>query len=634
MMFLFWPSIFVGDPWGVETLEDSNRCFTNLSAMEASKMFRFVSSLSLLFLVGFLVLLRSSVQAQDVTTWHNNIGRTGWQSSETVLTPSNAVFNSFGKVFQYTLLGTTEDVYAQPLAVSNVPVTGCHPSYPCDVVYIATEQDVLYAFDATSSTKFWSTDLAAAAGGTFLDCTPTPPPLPCAQDHSILRHHIGVTGTPVIDSSAGILYVVTLVDEGLPSPVEYYIHAVNIATGNEEPHSPQLITAAAAGLAPSAQRGISAGGSTVAFDASAHLQRAGLLLLSGTVYVAFAPAGDEMANGWILGYTYSTQSGFSLAATFNSTPKGTGGGIWQSGAGLAAVVNEGGNNYLFVSTGNGSFDHNTGGVNYGDSMLRLNPDLSVSDYFTPGDVFSYAGSQGSGLCPNDEDYGSGGVLIFPDSFVPNHSNVLVHADKESKLYVLDRDNVGQYVGPPGTDAAVQEVQTPKPVESGQEYLSSPAYWEWTSGGTTTRAIYYSALVSQKPHVAPLPLNMYQLAASASPIPGTPTAFTGTNFCGNGTRPSISSNGTTPGTGTVWAMEATNSTNIPPSPDCSGSFGVVVLHAYNATNSSTSLNELYNSSLASGIGYPTTFSAPTIFKGRVYMGTQNEVDVFGLCSGCK
>jgi hypothetical protein len=605
--------------------------FANLSAVEASKMFRFVRSFSLLFLAGSLVLLTSSAEAQDVTTWHNNIGRTGWQSSETSLTPSNAVFNSFGKVFQYTLLGTTEDVYAQPLAVSNVAVTGCHPLYPCDVVYIATEQDVLYAFDATSSTKFWSTDLAAAAGGTFLDCTPTPPPLPCAADHSILRHHIGVTGTPVIDSSAGILYVVTLVDEGLPSPVEYYIHAVNIKTGSEEPHSPQLITATAAGLAPSAQCGISVGGSTVGFDASEHLQRAGLLLLGGTVYVAFAAADGEMANGWILGYTYSTQSGFSLAATFNDTPTGTGGGIWQSGAGLAAVINEGGKNYLFVSTGNGSFDHNTGGVNYGDSMLRLNPDLSVSDYFTPGDVFSF---NGSGLCLNDEDYGSGGVLIFPDSFVPNHSNVLVHADKESKLYILDRDNLGQYVGPPGTDRAVEEKQTPMPVESGQEYLSSPAYWEWTSGGTTTRAIYYSALVTRGIGIAPLALNMYQLAASASPFSVMPTAFTGTQFCGNGTRPSISSNGTTPGTGIVWAIEATNRTNIPPHPDCSGAFGFAELHAYNATNSSTNLLELYNSAGASGIGYPTSFSAPTIYKGRVYMGTENEVDVFGLCSMCK
>jgi hypothetical protein len=148
--------------------------FANLSAVEASKMFRFVRSLSLLFLAGSLVLLTSIAEAQDVTTWHNNIGRTGWQSSETSLTPSNAVFNSFGKVFHYTLLGASEDVYAQPLAVSNVAVTGCHPLYPCDVVYIATEQDVLYAFDATSSTKFWSTDLAAAAGGTFLDCTPNP----------------------------------------------------------------------------------------------------------------------------------------------------------------------------------------------------------------------------------------------------------------------------------------------------------------------------------------------------------------------------------------------------------------------------------------------------------------------------
>ena len=191
-----------------------------------------------------------------------------------------------------------------------------------------------------------------------------------------------------------------------------------------------------------------------------------------------------------------------------------------------------------MSTGNGTFDQNTGGTDYGDSMLRLNPNLTISDFFTPGDALNY---MGSGLCPNDEDYGSSGVLLFPDSFVPNHPNVLLHADKESKLWLLDRDNLGQFVAG-GPDNVVQEVQTPVPLETNQHYLSGPAYWEWTNGNTTSRAIYYSAQVKNQKLVPPLPLNMYQLASSSTPLSVAPTASTGTLFCLNGTTPSTSSNG--------------------------------------------------------------------------------------------
>jgi hypothetical protein len=590
-------------------------------------------SLSLLFLGAFMVSLTGSSQAQAVTTWHNDIGRTGWQPSETVLTPANAIYHSFGKVFQYTVSG---EVYAQPLAVPDVAVTGCHPTFPCDVIYVATEQDKLYGFDATGSTTspFWSVDLAAEAGGTYLNCNSMSPPPPCSPNGMPLPE-IGVTGTPVIDTTAGILYVVTFVSEPLPEPSEYYIHAINIQTGAEEPNSPYPINASKPGLAPSTTCGTSAGGSTVVFDAANHLQRSGLLLLNGTVYVAFAPAdAGELGNGWIMGYTYNTASGFNQAETFISTPNGTGGGIWQGGAGPAGILNENGNPYIFGSTGNGTFDHNTGGSDYGDSMLRLNPNLTVSDYFTPGDVFNYGGS---GLCPNDEDYGSSGVLLFPDSFVPGHPNVLLHADKESKLYIVDRDNLGQYVGPPGTDAVVQEVQTPVPLGTNQHYLSAPAYWEWTSGGTTDRAIYYAAQVKHAQGSKPLPLNMYQLASSAAPISGTPTASTGTLFCLNGTAPSTSSYGTSGTTGLVWAIEASNLDNQPgqQNPDCFGNWGPAVLHVYNANpyGSFSPLTQLYDSSGASGVGGAAGLQTPTVFKGRVYMGTLSEVDVFGLCNGC-
>lgn len=249
-------------------------------------------------------------------------------------------------------------------------------------------------------------------------------------------------------------------------------------------------------------------------------------------------------------------------------------------------------------------------------------DLTVFDYFTPSDQATRC------TPPNDIDFGSGGVVVLPPFFHDqggNLLNLLVLAEKESKLFFLNRDSLGQYGS---SDNVVQEIPTPSPLEPGQEYLSTPAYWEWTNNGVTTRAIYYSAGVDRAVGVRPLPLNMYQLATSGSPISGTPNVGTSTLFCGHGTIPSVSSSGATPGTGIVWAIEDSNLTNVPPTPDCSGPFGAAVLHAYDAAT----MGEKYKSNLLTSVGLPTTFATSTVFKGRVYVGTRSEVDVFGLCGG--
>ena len=618
-------------------------------AVEAPKSFRRVCVLHLLFLAGFMLLLTSSSKAQDVTTWHYDNNRTGWQQNERILNTTNVATN-FGKVFQYNVGGA---VYAQPLALSGVTgMSACSGS--CDVVFIATEEDLLYAFDAASNTQAWiagPTDLAAEAGGTFVNCGDNP-----ISECMVITHELGVTGTPVIDRAGGILYVVSLVQLSIyPGDAQYFLHAINYLNGNEMPGSPYLINATAAGLAPSAKCLTTAGNSVIGFTASGHIQRAGLLLLSNnvgeavqdTVYVAFSPVDEEMPNGWLLSYTYnlSAQSFTNPApsATLNLTPHGSGGGIWMDGAGLAADGSSVSGTFLYVSTANGTFD--VSGVanpsnDFGDSLLKLSASTlaaptasTTTNYFTPADVLTFGGNPSPGRCIHDEDLGSGGVMLLPDSFFTGYPRLMVTADKESKIYVVSRDNLTGFNLPPVGDQIVEEVTTPTPVQPGQGYWGSPAYWEWSNNGTN-RAIYYSvdATSADYPDLnTPAPINMYELSSSVGPIGGI-NASTGTFlFCGHGGEPTTSSNGTTQNTGIVWAIEASNANNMPPTPTCNGIYGPAVLHAFNAS----SLSSLYTS-VGLTLNPPTNFSTPMVFKGLVYMGTKNknggstEVDVFGLC----
>ena len=359
------------------------------------------------------MLLTYSAEAQNVTTWHNDNYRTGWQQNETTLTQSSVSQNSFGKVFQLNVQG---GVFAQPLALSAVSgVSSC--SGACNVVFIATEQDMLYAFNADyigtqTPSALWSLDLAGAVGGSYLDCTAALPP--CAP--GVIYPDVGVTGTPVIDVSGGILYVVSLVYFSADNTMQYYLDAVDYRAGTLK--ASIEITPTFPGNAPSLQCGTSGSGSLI-FDASQHYQRAGLLLQNvggpNEVVVAFTPADAfELANGWLLAYSYAAAPpALSLATTFVTTPYGTGGGLWMASA---APASDGA--YIYVSTANGTFD--VSGVpnpstDYGDSLLKLNPSsLTVADYFTPADVFTF--NNGAGRCSSDDDFGSGGVMIFPDSF--------------------------------------------------------------------------------------------------------------------------------------------------------------------------------------------------------------------------
>src|ERR1700722_3704225 len=255
---------------------------SNLSAVEAPTMSRFVRFFSLFFLAGFLALLTFSSAAQNVTTWHNDNNRTGLQPNETTLTPTSVgATAAFGLLWQYANTSNggsiAGEVYAQPLAMQGLSGVGngCQPS--CDSVFIPTEQDMLYAFNADSSSQppLWSANLASNAIG-YVDCSTHNPP--CPQD--LIYPDIGVTGTPVISTSANanpnILYVVSAVLLGAyPWDVQYFLHAIDIKTGLEKTGSPQQIIASATGVAPLSSCMTASGSGTIMFDPQHHLQRDG-----------------------------------------------------------------------------------------------------------------------------------------------------------------------------------------------------------------------------------------------------------------------------------------------------------------------------------------------------------------------
>lgn len=490
--------------------------------------------------------------ATSVLTWHNDNSRTGQNLNETTLTTSNVNVGQFGKVFSYKVDG---QLYAQPLYVPNVSIPRIGTF---SVVYVASEHDSVYAFDASGQvqTPLWQVSFINPAKG--ITTVPTQ-----NSGCDSLTPEVGVTGTPVIDGNTGTLYVVAATSE--KGQVVQRLHALDITTGAEKFGAPVILQATVNG---------------VAFDPTL-IQRPGLLLSNGTVYLSHASLCDPHPyHGWVLGY--SAQNVQQQVAAFVTTPNGDKGGIWQSGAGLAA--DENGN--IFLMDGDGTFDANSGGIDYGMSMIRLNTTagLAVADYFAPFDE--------SELSSKDLDLGSGGVLLLP-SQGGKHPNEALGAGKRSDIYVVDRDDMGRF--DPSQNRVVQTLTT-----AATGYFSSPAYWQ--------QKVYYSGLNDF--------LSLYTLTDGL--LSTTPASKSPTKFAFPGSTPSISAN--VAGQGIVWAIQMT----APNQP--------AILHAYDATNVAT---ELYNSSQAGQrdpAGLAVKFTVPTIANGRVYVGTQTELDVYGLLSG--
>jgi hypothetical protein len=498
-----------------------------------------------------------------VLTYHNNNARTGVNNTETVLTPDNVRTNGFGKLFGNVVDGA---VYAQPLVMPNVAISGRGTH---NVVFVATEHDSVYAFDAdgnsVSNAPLWMTSLLGAGvtsvPGTDVACSNVVP-------------EIGITGTPVIDPSAHTLFVVAKTKESSSVSSQYFyrLHALEIGSGQERANSPALIGTTVSGTGDGADSH-----GRLAFNPLMQLNRAALLLNKGVVYVAFGSHCDNPPNhGWVFAYNAKT---LALVGAFCSTPDGSDGGIWHAGGGPAADSE--GN--IYVMTGNGTFD---GAHNFGECFLKLSAStLNVLDYFVPYN-HDY-------LSANDLDLSSGVLLLPNEAGDAAHSHLLVGAGKQAAVYVLDRDDLGRE-GLTSNGQIVQEVDFP--VIGGA--FDTPAYFN--------QAIYFVGAHS--------PLMALPIANGAISLS---TATYGPFVFGYpGATPSVSSSGAN--NGIVWAIDSHGFMNN----------GPAILRAYDASDVT---QELYNSSLRAGdsAGPAVKFTVPTVANGKVYVGGQGTLTIYGM-----
>ncbi|HEV2177444.1 MAG TPA: hypothetical protein VGW33_09620 [Terriglobia bacterium] len=506
----------------------------------------------------------ATVAYAGVLMYHNDLARTGQNLNETTVTPSNVNSTQFGKLFSYPV---DSNIYAQPLYVASVaiPGQGVH-----NVVYVATMNDSVYAFDADgkSSGPLWYTS--------FLKPGVTSVSAPAVFDTAFPGGEIGILGTPVIDPVGGTLYAVAYTTES--GGYVYRLHALDLASGKEKFGGPVVIQATVAG------NGVDNNGhNQVAFNALAHLQRPGLLFENGVVYVGFGSHADTPSwHGWLLGYNAST---LRQTVAFNTTPNGSDGSLWAAGG--APAADSSGN--IFFATGNGTFDAGSSGSDYGDSVLKLQSGLSgtlkILDWFAPFNT--------NFLCSTDLDLGSGGVVLLPDQ--PGaHPHLLVVAGKEGRIYLLDRDNLGHFNAASDTQVVQELVGAILPTN-----LSTPAYWQGN--------LYYA---SEYDTLRMFTLTNGLLSTSAVSVSPETLGYAGAT-------PSISSNG--PSGGIMWIIDTNASSYGAPA----------VLRAYDATNVS---HELYNSNQAGPRDTPgqgVKFTVPIVVNGKVYAGTATELDVFGL-----
>jgi hypothetical protein len=510
-----------------------------------------------------------------VYSWRNDSMLSGGNNQEIALTPATVAGGKFGELFSCPVDGA---VYAQPLYVANlsIPGVGLH-----NVVFVATENDSVYAFDADANPcqTLWQT--------TFLINGAVP--VPSAETGSSeIAPEIGITGTPVIDPSTNTLYVVSATQEPpVTTPVYVYrLHALDITTGNEKFGGPMTIAATVPG---DGDGSICNGSCSIPFVPLQQSQSAGLMLSSGRVYVLFGGYGNaDPFHGWIFAYNAAS---LAQTAVFNTTPNGSRGGIWQGGA--PPSVDSNGN--IFVAAGNGKFDANSltaPNTDYAQTVLRLTTSagLAVADSFTPSAQIVLS----SDIPPLD--VGASGVLLLPaQAGSAAHPNLAIVVGQQGTLCLVDRSNLGGYrKGANGGDNVVQTLN-------------------FTAGTSTTPA-YWVTNNSVSVYLAGAGDNLRAFQATGGVL--SSSAVSSATFGAPGASPVISSNGSS--YGIVWALDASGAATGNPA----------VLHAYDATNLTS---ELYDSSVKSGdaAGPAVEFAVPTVARGKVYLGTQTELTVYGL-----
>jgi hypothetical protein len=515
--------------------------------------------------------------AVDVLTQRNNVQRTGVQPAETTLTPANVNANSFGKVFSFPLDGSA---YAQPLYVSNYKMNDGNLH---NVLFVETSVGSVYAFDADNNNPaagyLWHISVIPSGeqvvGPNDVSCQDTQP-------------NTTLIGTPVIDRTRGVIYLVSKTQTGSSNGPVFIqrIHALNLADGTEKLNGPTVITASVPGTGDGSVNG------TVTFNPLTQNQRAALVEASGSVWISWASHCDNPPyHGWTIGYNASDVS--KQTAFYNNTPNGSNGGIWMTGGGIA--TDNLGN--LYTAAGNGTFDVNSGGPDYGDSLQRLKigaNSLTPADWFVP--------SNQSYLEDDDFDFGTVAPVLFddPGSSVPH---LVVTSDKTGRVYLVNRDDMGSYdTGHNGVNSLNGDLQD---FASYGTLFNSYGYFNqrlYVGAGTAALVAY-----DYNPGTA----NSAGYLDSA-PSMSTPQAFGG-NYSTGGTQPVFSANGAS--NAILWGQGNLNNTTT--------------LYAADPANLS---NILYSSNTNPTRDQPpgfVKFAHPIIANGRVYVAGQGSVAVYGL-----
>ena len=559
-------SLTLGTPQSV-TLTAGN------SAQPGSASVVFTGTSGSLSHTATLALTVTAAAGVNVTTYHNDNARDGWNSSETTLTPQNVNFNTFGKLRELAVDGKVD---AEPLYVSGLSIAG----QTHNVLIVVTENASAYAFDADTGTQLWKVSALGANETTSDDHG-------CGQ----ITPQIGITDTPVIDRANGPNGTVFFVAMSKDASSNYHqrLHALDLTTGAELQGSPSEIQASFPGNGYGSTNGMQV------FDPGQYAERVGLLLMNSQIYLAWTShCDDDPYTGWLMAYSETT---LQQTSVLNLTPNGPStphygdgeGAVWMSGAGLAGDTQ--GN--IFFLDANGTFDStlNAGGFpssgDFGNSFMKVSTTgnvLAAADYFAAYNLQAESDA--------DQDLGSGGAMLLPDQTDANGvtRHLAVGAGKDTNIYVVNRDNMGKF-NASSNNAIYQEIP---------DALSSGA---WSMATLFNNTVYYAGVGD---HLKAFPITNALLAT-------TPAAESANTFAYPGATPSVSSNGSQ--NGIVWAIENQS--------------GAGVLHAYNPTNIPT---ELYDSNQAANGRdnfSDNKFVTPMIANGKVFVGTQTSVAVFGL-----
>ncbi|RKE34511.1 hypothetical protein B0G76_0516 [Paraburkholderia sp. BL23I1N1] len=502
----------------------------------------------------------STAYATDVLMHHNDLARTGQMLAETTLTLANVNSASFGKV---AFLSADGKVDAQPLFVTSLPIGGASH----DVVYVATEHDSVYAYDATTFAQLWKVSLIGS-GETVSDNF-------SCQDFT---PEIGITSTPVIDRNRGtngVLYAVAMTRDS-SGAYHHRLHALDLTTGAEILGGPTEISATYPGSGAGSVNGL------LTFNPSQHTERAALTLVGGNIYMGWTSHCMAGAyTGWLMAYSADT---LHQTSVLNITANGSQGSIWMAGSGMASDGTS-----IYVVDGNGTFGTtlNAQGFpvdgDFGNSLMKLSSgNLQVTDYFAMDNVVAEANA--------DNDFGSGGVMLLPDQTTAGGvvKHLAVAAGKDNLIYVVDRDSMGKF--------------SPTANNIWQVLTGTLAGGIWGSPAYYSGVVYYGGWND----------NLKALPVSGAFLATTASAKSPTTFAYPGATPAVSANGTS--NGIVWVAE-------------NGTTGD--LHAYDAGNLAHELYNSNQAGTRDQWGAGNKFITPMIARGKVFVGATNGVAVFGL-----